>query len=182
LFFLALFHNSVGKGTIWDQMAASSPLSTYSQPSLIRSLTLSRKGRTPSSTSAATTALPKNANRPPSSYVILDTPGQIEIFTWSASGAIITDAMASSFPAVVAYIIDTPRTMAPATFMSNMLYACRWGVYSLPRRKGSDGTLIHPASCTRPGSRLSWSSTRPMSSPTILRSSGCKILKRSRRR
>ena len=59
------------------------------------------------------------------SYVILDTPGQIEIFTWSASGAIITDAMASSFPAVVAYIIDTPRTTAPATFMSNMLYACR---------------------------------------------------------
>ncbi|KZT30227.1 hypothetical protein NEOLEDRAFT_1127164 [Neolentinus lepideus HHB14362 ss-1] len=57
-------------------------------------------------------------------YVILDTPGQIEIFTWSASGAIITDAVASSFPTVVAYIIDTPRTTAPATFMSNMLYAC----------------------------------------------------------
>ncbi|TFK25869.1 hypothetical protein FA15DRAFT_668039 [Coprinopsis marcescibilis] len=57
-------------------------------------------------------------------YVILDTPGQIEIFTWSASGAIITDAIASSFPTVVAYIIDTPRTNAPATFMSNMLYAC----------------------------------------------------------
>ena len=58
------------------------------------------------------------------SYVILDTPGQIEIFTWSASGAIITDAVASSFPTVVAYVIDTPRTTAPATFMSNMLYAC----------------------------------------------------------
>lgn len=54
----------------------------------------------------------------------MDTPGQIEIFTWSASGAIITDAVASSFPTVVAYIIDTPRTTAPATFMSNMLYAC----------------------------------------------------------
>ena len=59
------------------------------------------------------------------SYVILDTPGQIEIFTWSASGSIITDAVASSLPTVVAYIIDTPRTTAPATFMSNMLYACR---------------------------------------------------------
>ncbi len=56
--------------------------------------------------------------------MILDTPGQIEIFTWSASGAIITDAVASSLPTVVAYIIDTPRTTAPATFMSNMLYAC----------------------------------------------------------
>ncbi|KDQ07829.1 hypothetical protein BOTBODRAFT_38514 [Botryobasidium botryosum FD-172 SS1] len=57
-------------------------------------------------------------------HVILDTPGQIEIFTWSASGAIITDAVASALPTVVAYIIDTPRTIAPATFMSNMLYAC----------------------------------------------------------
>ncbi|KAI6145023.1 hypothetical protein BKA82DRAFT_147578 [Pisolithus tinctorius] len=57
-------------------------------------------------------------------HIILDTPGQIEIFTWSASGAIITDAVASSFPTVVAYIVDTPRTTAPATFMSNMLYAC----------------------------------------------------------
>ncbi|KAF8233771.1 hypothetical protein L208DRAFT_1265115 [Tricholoma matsutake] len=57
-------------------------------------------------------------------YVILDTPGQIEIFTWSASGVIITDAVASSLPTVIAYIIDTPRTTAPATFMSNMLYAC----------------------------------------------------------
>lgn len=59
------------------------------------------------------------------SYILMDTPGQIEIFTWSASGAIITDAMASALPTVVAYVIDTPRTTAPATFMSNMLYACR---------------------------------------------------------
>ncbi|KAI0033605.1 XPA-binding protein 1 [Vararia minispora EC-137] len=57
-------------------------------------------------------------------YVVLDTPGQIEIFTWSASGAIITDAIASSLPTVVAYVVDTPRSTAPATFMSNMLYAC----------------------------------------------------------
>ncbi|OCF45110.1 XPA-binding protein 1 [Kwoniella heveanensis CBS 569] len=57
-------------------------------------------------------------------YVLVDTPGQIEIFTWSASGSIITDAIASSLPTVVAYIVDTPRTTAPATFMSNMLYAC----------------------------------------------------------
>jgi len=57
-------------------------------------------------------------------YVIIDTPGQIEIFTWSASGAIITDAVASALPTVIAYIVDTPRSVAPATFMSNMLYAC----------------------------------------------------------
>ena len=52
------------------------------------------------------------------------TPGQIEIFTWSASGAIITDAIASEVPTVIGFVVDTPRTMAPATFMSNMLYAC----------------------------------------------------------
>ncbi len=69
------------------------------------------------------------------SYVILDTPGQIEIFTWSASGAIITDAVASSLPTVVAYIIDTPRTTAPATFMSNMLYACRLATFGRSSRR-----------------------------------------------
>uniref|UniRef100_A0A0C9RW53 GPN-loop GTPase n=1 Tax=Wollemia nobilis TaxID=56998 RepID=A0A0C9RW53_9CONI len=57
-------------------------------------------------------------------YVLVDTPGQIEIFTWSASGAIITEAFASTFPTVVAYVLDTPRSTNPVTFMSNMLYAC----------------------------------------------------------
>ncbi|CAK9145682.1 unnamed protein product [Ilex paraguariensis] len=57
-------------------------------------------------------------------YVLVDTPGQIEIFTWSASGAIITEAFASTFPTVVTYVVDTPRSASPATFMSNMLYAC----------------------------------------------------------
>lgn len=56
--------------------------------------------------------------------VIIDTPGQIECFIWSASGAIITEAFASTFPTVVAYIVDTPRNLSPTTFMSNMLYAC----------------------------------------------------------
>ncbi|KAJ4721980.1 GPN-loop GTPase [Melia azedarach] len=57
-------------------------------------------------------------------YVLVDTPGQIEIFTWSASGAIITEAFASTFPTVVTYVVDTPRSASPMTFMSNMLYAC----------------------------------------------------------
>lgn len=56
--------------------------------------------------------------------VIIDTPGQIECFIWSASGSIITEAFASTFPTVVAYIVDTPRTASPTTFISNMLYAC----------------------------------------------------------
>ncbi|KAK9467098.1 hypothetical protein V1512DRAFT_261925 [Lipomyces arxii] len=58
------------------------------------------------------------------SHVIVDTPGQIECFVWSASGAILLDSLASAMPTVVAYIVDTPRTTSPSTFMSNMLYAC----------------------------------------------------------
>ena len=57
-------------------------------------------------------------------WVVLDTPGQIEIFTWSASGAVITEAFGGCYPTCVIYVIDTPRCTSPATFMSNMLYAC----------------------------------------------------------
>lgn len=56
-------------------------------------------------------------------YVLVDTPGQMEAFTWSASGNIITSALGASFPTVVVYVIDTPRSAKPSTFMSNMLYA-----------------------------------------------------------
>ena len=59
-----------------------------------------------------------------SKYVLIDTPGQIEVFTWSASGTIITEALASSFPTVVIYVMDTSRSTNPVTFTSNMLYAC----------------------------------------------------------
>jgi len=57
-------------------------------------------------------------------YVIFDTPGQIEVFTWSASGSIITEALASQFPTIIVYVVDTVRSVNPVTFMSNMLYAC----------------------------------------------------------
>ncbi|KUJ07950.1 putative GTPase npa3 [Mollisia scopiformis] len=56
--------------------------------------------------------------------ILVDTPGQIEVFVWSASGSILLDSLASTFPTVIAYIIDTPRTASTSTFMSNMLYAC----------------------------------------------------------
>ncbi|KAK9506351.1 hypothetical protein O3M35_008306 [Rhynocoris fuscipes] len=57
-------------------------------------------------------------------YYIFDTPGQIEVFTWSASGLIITEALASTFPTIVIFVMDTVRSVNPVTFMSNMLYAC----------------------------------------------------------
>lgn len=58
------------------------------------------------------------------SHILVDTPGQIEAFTWSASGQIITEALASEFPTCVLFVVDIPRSNAPRTFMSNMLYAC----------------------------------------------------------
>ncbi|ODA77273.1 hypothetical protein RJ55_06900 [Drechmeria coniospora] len=62
--------------------------------------------------------------RVPIDRILVDTPGQIEVFVWSASGTILLESLASSFPTVIAYIIDTPRTASTSTFMSNMLYAC----------------------------------------------------------
>lgn len=67
---------------------------------------------------------PENPEKKPINHILVDTPGQIEVFVWSASGSILLDSLASSFPTVVAYIIDTPRTSSTSTFMSNMLYAC----------------------------------------------------------
>ena len=57
-------------------------------------------------------------------HILVDTPGQIEVFVWSASGDILLNSLASSFPTVIAYVIDTPRSASTSTFMSNMLYAC----------------------------------------------------------
>jgi len=57
-------------------------------------------------------------------FVLIDTPGQIEVFNWSASGQIVCDALAVSYPTLVCYMVDTARCAKPVTFMSNMLYAC----------------------------------------------------------
>ncbi|XP_027546219.1 uncharacterized protein LOC113970974 [Neopelma chrysocephalum] len=57
--------------------------------------------------------------------VILDTPGQMEVFAWSASGTILTEASASSFPSVALCVPDTSGRTNPMAFMSNVLYACR---------------------------------------------------------
>lgn len=71
-----------------------------------------------------TTPDPAKPNVKPIKNILVDTPGQIEVFVWSASGSILLESLASTFPTVIAYIIDTPRTASTSTFMSNMLYAC----------------------------------------------------------
>ena len=53
----------------------------------------------------------------------IDTPGQIEAFSQSASGQIITESLGCSFPTVSLYVADTVRCENPNTFMSNMLYS-----------------------------------------------------------
>lgn len=72
----------------------------------------------------ASKAAPPTPATPPVKHILVDTPGQIEVFVWSASGEILLSSLASTFPTVIAYIIDTPRTASTSTFMSNMLYAC----------------------------------------------------------
>jgi len=71
-----------------------------------------------------TTPDPSKPEVPVIKNILVDTPGQIEVFVWSASGSILLDSLASTFPTVIAYVIDTPRTASTSTFMSNMLYAC----------------------------------------------------------
>lgn len=56
-------------------------------------------------------------------YVLVDTHGQVDILIVSASGSIITETFASTFPTVVTYVVDTPRSQSLTTFMNNMLYA-----------------------------------------------------------
>lgn len=65
-----------------------------------------------------------NKNKSRHKYFVFDTPGQIEVFTWSASGNIITETLASSFTTVIIYVMDSAKSVNPVTFMSNMLYAC----------------------------------------------------------
>lgn len=56
-------------------------------------------------------------------WIVVDTPGQIEVFTWSASGQLISDAFTSSFPTIVLFVADVTRCSNPQTFVSAMLYA-----------------------------------------------------------
>lgn len=81
------------------------------------------------------------AKRDQLDLIVVDTPGQIECFTWSASGSILLECFASAFPTVVLYVSDLPRCTKPRTFVSSMLYAVsvlyrtRYGVLA-PRSRG----------------------------------------------
>lgn len=59
----------------------------------------------------------------PLDIVIVDTPGQLEVFSWSASGKMIADSFGLIYPTALLYVLDLARCQNPNTFISNMLYA-----------------------------------------------------------
>lgn len=64
----------------------------------------------------------KKAER--TSCYVLDTPGQIEVFTWSSSGEIISKFFGSAYPTILLYVVDSERCLNPITFVASMLYCC----------------------------------------------------------
>ncbi|KAM0688308.1 GPN-loop GTPase 1 [Conglomerata obtusa] len=66
-------------------------------------------------------------------YVIIDTPGQIEAFTWSSPGFVLVEALKSLNHSIrILYVIDADLSSKHEVFMSNMVYAaslsCRYGI------------------------------------------------------
>jgi GTPase SAR1 family protein len=59
--------------------------------------------------------------------VVVDTPGQIELFAFRESGPYVTDAI-SEEPRAVLYALDGPFSKSPLNFVSNMFLAA--AVYS----------------------------------------------------
>lgn len=57
-------------------------------------------------------------------WIVVDTPGQIEVFTWSASGQLIAESFAAVLPTTLLFVADTVRCVSsPHTFISKMLYS-----------------------------------------------------------
>ena len=60
---------------------------------------------------------------------IIDIPGQIEVFTWSSSSLILTEAISTLMPVKIVYIMDSYRCNNPNVFLSNILFARIFGFY-----------------------------------------------------
>jgi GPN-loop GTPase len=64
------------------------------------------------------------------SYFIVDTPGQIEAFTWSSPGSVLMQVLKSIGDVILVYVVDAVTSHRHAVFMSNMIYAaslmCRY--------------------------------------------------------
>lgn len=59
-----------------------------------------------------------------SDNLIIDTPGQIEAFTWSSPGQVLIDTLKeNNYKIFLIYTIDTYYSSSSGVFMSNMIYA-----------------------------------------------------------
>lgn len=68
-----------------------------------------------------------------SQYVVIDTPGQIEAFTWSSPGFVLVESLkALPHKIHLIYVIDSYYSQKQEVFISNMVYAasllCRFEV------------------------------------------------------
>ena len=77
--------------------------------------------RLPPTLTSKISLLDMSALTPPARARARARPCVGQVFTWSASGMIITETLALRFPTVLLYVVDTPRTTNPTTFMSNMV-------------------------------------------------------------
>lgn len=60
-------------------------------------------------------------------HFIIDTPGQLEIFTWSISGEIIVQSVQNIFKSsiIILFVIDVDQCQKDkSSFVTNILYAC----------------------------------------------------------
>jgi hypothetical protein len=62
-------------------------------------------------------------NKEQKKIFIIDIPGQIEVFTWSASSIILVEAIATIMPVKILYTIDSCRCQNPNVFLSNLLFS-----------------------------------------------------------
>ena len=92
-------------------------------------------------------ALCEKKREPQLEYIIVDTPGQIEIFTWSASGAIITEA----FGAGVLYWLLLKPVLSALLASCWLLAESCLGLWK--RRTACVARLLCRACCAAPAVR-----------------------------
>lgn len=54
-------------------------------------------------------------------YVIIDTPGQMELFAFRDTGPLVLKSLIGDFKAAVLFVIDATYALAPSNFLSSLL-------------------------------------------------------------
>lgn len=99
-----------------------------------------------------------NKNAENVSYVVFDTPGQIEVFTWSASGTIISESLVSTwqkvgeFAALLGLCIPDSRDLCDG--YTPKLQSCDIHVQYVIRLQCSVSITIAIFGCTEQGEQV----------------------------